>query len=310
MTDSAGRAGKIVTFYSFKGGVGRSMALANIAAILAGWGRRVLCVDWDLEAAGLHRYFQARLPEGWVPTQGLLDVVERRVDWRSVTTRVDLPGKGHLDLLPAGTAAPDFVARLQVFDWEEAYGDDALGERIEALREEWADTYDFVLLDSRTGLSDIGGICTVQLPDILVMLFAANWQSLEGTLDVAARAAAGREELPVTRASLMVLPVLARFEGRTEVEKAREWLEICANRLPPLYTGWLDRDVTPGARAGAGRVRETGGVGSWVLRLWDGAGGPRGVGRTRAAWLLGEILGRLRAAGGQPGEGQGGVRTS
>jgi MinD superfamily P-loop ATPase len=48
---------KIITFYSYKGGAGRSMALANVAWILASNGKRVLTVDWDLEAPGLHRYY-------------------------------------------------------------------------------------------------------------------------------------------------------------------------------------------------------------------------------------------------------------
>jgi hypothetical protein len=47
----------IVTFYSYKGGVGRSMALANIAILLARRGLSVLAVDWDLEAPGLENYF-------------------------------------------------------------------------------------------------------------------------------------------------------------------------------------------------------------------------------------------------------------
>ena len=47
--------GKIFTFYSYKGGTGRSLALSNVAWILAGNGCRVLIVDWDLEAPGLHR---------------------------------------------------------------------------------------------------------------------------------------------------------------------------------------------------------------------------------------------------------------
>ena len=52
------RNGRIVTFYSFKGGTGRTMALANVAWILAANGKRVLIADWDLESPGLHRFFQ------------------------------------------------------------------------------------------------------------------------------------------------------------------------------------------------------------------------------------------------------------
>ncbi len=47
----------IVTFYSYQGGVGRSMALANVAVLLARHGLRVLTVDWDLEAPGIETCF-------------------------------------------------------------------------------------------------------------------------------------------------------------------------------------------------------------------------------------------------------------
>lgn len=49
---SAGRDGRIVTFYSYKGGTGRTMALANTAWILAANGKRVLAVDWDWRPPG------------------------------------------------------------------------------------------------------------------------------------------------------------------------------------------------------------------------------------------------------------------
>src|SRR6266700_2968299 len=65
--------GTIVTFYSYKGGVGRSFTLANIAVLLARWGYRVLCVDWDLEAPGLYDYFQ---PMCTIPVGGVVDLVD------------------------------------------------------------------------------------------------------------------------------------------------------------------------------------------------------------------------------------------
>lgn len=53
--------GSVFTFYSYKGGVGRSFTLANVAVLLARWGNRVLCLDWDLEAPGLSDYFREKL---------------------------------------------------------------------------------------------------------------------------------------------------------------------------------------------------------------------------------------------------------
>jgi MinD-like ATPase involved in chromosome partitioning or flagellar assembly len=62
---------RVVTFYSYKGGVGRSFALANVAVILAQWGARVLAVDWDTEAPGLVHYFA-----GSQPPRGVLDFLD------------------------------------------------------------------------------------------------------------------------------------------------------------------------------------------------------------------------------------------
>src|SRR5437868_14139099 len=67
----------IVTFYSFKGGVGRSMALANVAVELAQTGRRVLVVDFDLEAPGLDTL---DLPKPRDPASGIVEFVSRYLE--------------------------------------------------------------------------------------------------------------------------------------------------------------------------------------------------------------------------------------
>src|SRR5262245_55706456 len=55
--------GEIITFYSYKGGTGRSMVMANVAHILTTGesyaSPKVLLIDWDLEAPGLERFFGA-----------------------------------------------------------------------------------------------------------------------------------------------------------------------------------------------------------------------------------------------------------
>ena len=64
-----------VTFYSYKGGVGRTMALANVAAMLAKEGRRVLLIDFDLEAPGLDAF------EGLGCAKGRPGVVEYAAEY-------------------------------------------------------------------------------------------------------------------------------------------------------------------------------------------------------------------------------------
>src|SRR5438128_11610272 len=69
-------SGEVVTFYSYKGGTGRSMLLANVAWILACNGKKVLTIDWDLEAPGLHRYFLPFLIDGSLnASDGIIDFV-------------------------------------------------------------------------------------------------------------------------------------------------------------------------------------------------------------------------------------------
>ena len=68
--------GQIITFYSYKGGTGRTMALANVAWILASNGKRVLSVDWDLESPGLHKFFHPFLDESTVSaTPGVIEII-------------------------------------------------------------------------------------------------------------------------------------------------------------------------------------------------------------------------------------------
>jgi MinD-like ATPase involved in chromosome partitioning or flagellar assembly len=64
----------ITTFYSYKGGVGRTMIVANIAAKLASWGYSVLCVDGDFEAPGLSYYCTCLQPL-WASARFSLRVV-------------------------------------------------------------------------------------------------------------------------------------------------------------------------------------------------------------------------------------------
>ncbi|UVS78435.1 KGGVGR-motif variant AAA ATPase [Actinokineospora sp. UTMC 2448] len=235
--------GTVVTFYSYKGGVGRSFALANVAVLLARWGHSVLCVDWDLEAPGLHDYFRSFT--AGEPETGVLDLVD---DFHARTTRpldrmvTPTTIAGRLDILAAGKQDYDYVRRVQELDWERLYAA-GFADYLEDRRAEWTAGYDFVLLDSRTGVSDVGGICTAHLPDRLVVLYTANDQSVRGAVDVARRADAARDRMPYDRPQLPVLPVLSRFDGREEYQRAEEWRRTCLAETKELFENWLHQSV-------------------------------------------------------------------
>jgi cellulose biosynthesis protein BcsQ len=251
--------GTVTTFYSYKGGVGRTFLLANVAWLLARWGRKVLCLDWDLEAPGLTRYLAPSAPA----RPGVLDLVEdlaeeaKRVAWQTLREPISGPWThdGRLDLITAGRQDEDYVDRVQKLDWPRLF-EKGLSPRLEELRAEWVAEYDHVLLDSRTGITDIGGICAAQLPDLLVMAFTATHQSLDGTVQVAQRVQRVRAELPLDRGGFWCLPVPSRVHVGEESLLEKEWFGRFEKVLDPLFRPWKDRGVEVREYLQQLRVRE------------------------------------------------------
>ena len=244
-------SGSIITFYSYKGGVGRSMALANIAVLLAQRGHKVLAVDWDLEAPGLERYFSYFSLENEAP--GLLRMFAdastgRQTRYQDYASLVSGKGKdvSPFKFLPSGRDQnADYATMLETFDWSKLFAEQNGGEFVEDLRRQWREDFDFVLIDSRTGLSDTGGICTIQLPDIVVAMFTANNQSLYGTRDVMRLIQHARQNLAYDRMPLTILPLPARFGTRAEFQEGQSWLERFEETLKEFFDDWLPSTMSP-----------------------------------------------------------------
>lgn len=251
--------GSVVTFYSFKGGVGRSMALANIAVLLARAGKRVLCVDWDLEAPGLDRYFRAipssiqeSAPDVSEPTLrgGLLNILEqstpeRLAPWQNYLSIRTAPDRSEVHYIRSGEDNSEYSERLPNFNCAEFFIKNQGGVIIEALRSEWKKAYHYVLVDSRTGLSDSSGVCTIQMPDLLILLIAPNRQNIDWCERIARGIRQGRQALPFDRAFLPIIPVLARFDVKEESDRASVALDEVTRRFKPYLADWLPVAIEP-----------------------------------------------------------------
>jgi len=178
----------VVTFYSFKGGVGRTMALINAAMELTERGRRVLVVDFDLEAPGVPTY-KPFLNAG--KGRGIVEYVTNYIssgeapDAKEYIHENTLNGKS-IWLMPAGFPDATYGHRLNSIDWLKLYKDHNGYLMFEDLRQQWESIlhFDYVLIDSRTGHTDVGGICTRQLPDSTVLMFLPNDQNITGLEEV------------------------------------------------------------------------------------------------------------------------------
>jgi formylglycine-generating enzyme required for sulfatase activity len=246
--------GVIATFYSFKGGVGRTMALANIAVLLSKKGLRVLTVDWDLEAPGLDRYFRQLKVKQPHCDKGIIDLLldasisatkAEKPNWRDYVSHLEAGGPYPLTFLGSGRSDQEYVRKVLRFNWHAFFEQSGGGKFVELLREQWRKEFDITLIDSRTGITDAGGICTIQLPDVLVLVFTANEQSLKGAKDVALRAQRARQKLAYDRMPLLVFPLPSRFDGRTEFEESQTWLKKFAEEFDFFYHDWLPRPYTP-----------------------------------------------------------------
>jgi|GEM_PF-66273 len=296
--------GRIATFYSYKGGTGRSMALANFAWILAASGKRVMAMDWDLEAPGLHRYFRPFLADpDLFETDGLIDMfwdltvsAVQRADSHSAavtsspaqqvpvgdrpglvvtpsfdgvrlassfeasatrdtpsesgaviealedaTRRLDsrigdkdfFPPGGYLDFIGAGRQGPTYSERVNSFSWKrfwELGGPRMLDQAKDYLRE----NYDWVLIDSRTGVSDTSGICTIHMPETVVAFFTLNRQSIEGVAAILQSIRSFRGP-GVDGSEIEFFPIATRIENaeKHKLELARAYARrVLAGYLP------------------------------------------------------------------------------
>jgi hypothetical protein len=274
----------IFTFYSYKGGVGRSMALANVASWFVLQGARVVMIDWDLEAPGLEAFFYQSEEElnAVRARAGLMDLLlEYRQQYASAARNLDAhdPAQSHrsavatlepierwlypiytlrplaergpgLWLLPAGERHgrfAEYAESVHDFDWAEFYADYEAESFFEWLRQRLAPPFnqtepaqqaygDVVLIDSRTGITEMGGVCTQQLADVVVAFSAPNLQNLLG-VETMARSFRRKEivESRQGRPEVIIVPSrvdASELESRNRFESRLRQIE--PEFLPPV----------------------------------------------------------------------------
>lgn len=250
----------ITTFYSFKGGVGRTQSLFNVAARIAAVRRNVMMVDVDLEAPGLS--IGVLNEEDRTSKEGFADIAydllidlqiafdeSEDVDYLSVIRaryiarirralhkvripkglakddlarrlkfelNVTIPDDGALYLLSTGRVGDDYTQRVAQLPLAKAYqyklsdqNRETVRELVEAFEAEvdpdglrtlghvfaamlretmhavkvprGEEAFDHVLVDSRSGLADVGGLCLMGLAETRVVLTGLNEQNVTGT---------------------------------------------------------------------------------------------------------------------------------
>ncbi|TIX57330.1 MAG: hypothetical protein E5V28_15885 [Mesorhizobium sp.] len=192
----------VITFYSYKGGVGRTMALVNAATELTRRGRRVLIVDFDLEAPGISTYVPFA---GSAKAPGIVEYVASylatskapNVSEFIVPCEFVIDGEPHcIWTLPAGRGDDGYGTKLASIDWQDLYENKSGYLFFEDFKQQLqADDrrFDYVLVDSRTGYTDVGGICTRQLADVVILMFFPNEQNISGLRSITSEIRADKD---------------------------------------------------------------------------------------------------------------------
>lgn len=224
-----------ITFYSYKGGVGRTLALANVARYLAQLGKRVVCADFDFEAPGLHYKFGVSSDS---IQAGMVDIVAEFVDRGQVRSIAELAieasvehSRGSVHLLAAGRAPhPDYWRTLGSIDWHRLFfdrdrqqpGGIELFLEIQQQVQESLEP-DYLLIDARTGITEVGGIALSLLADAVVCVLAHNRENLDGARAVL-RSIRAAPRLNIEK-EIRLLPVLSRIPANLEPGEEEELLE-------------------------------------------------------------------------------------
>jgi cellulose biosynthesis protein BcsQ len=180
-----GRTPPIVTFHSFKGGVGRTTLVAAYATLLASRAppARVAVIDLDLEAPGVGSLF------GVSTERGVLDVLVDHIatgaidlDGASSPAQIDGTFDQSITVFPAGRVNDVYVQKLARLDFSstEPGRDNPVGLALTAMLKTIRADFDVIILDARAGLHDLAGMSLHGLAHVDVLVFRGTTQNLVG----------------------------------------------------------------------------------------------------------------------------------
>ncbi len=243
----------IATFYSFRGGVGRSTALGLVAGILATEKkRRVVIVDFDLEAPGISILLESDIEPINQENYGVLDYLYQRFltpeenfpPIESCIYQVELKARGELFLVPVGEYDENYIHRLAELDRGTLQAfyrreNNPVEQLIEDIKEQL--NPDVILIDARPGFNDTSAIALLDLADLGIICFSPTDQSFKGLSWIVqtVRKQYQYRGKPDLRFVLTPMPAVAAEQRQIWISKVEDWIEenwIEDYRRVPSYT--------------------------------------------------------------------------
>jgi MinD-like ATPase involved in chromosome partitioning or flagellar assembly len=239
----------VVTFYSYKGGVGRTTTLAFFASHYAKQGKKVMILDCDFEAPGLSNYFDLKANSN---KNGIVEYLyainnQASTNWSNYiydNIRTEYSGKGKIYVMSSGNLSDEFVMNLdetkmpikhfkthkehylQALSRLDLASPEIIAQQFSLLIKNLYAEYqpDVILLDSRTGFNDVLTNIVLRISKLVVGFFGANTQTEAGIGHILDIVAENKTDL------LLVCPMLPNYDASRIFRKAIENINEYANK--------------------------------------------------------------------------------
>lgn len=172
---------KIISFYSYKGGVGRTVALIQTAYLLAENGKRVLLIDLDIEAPSFYDIFRESIKKDYGIVDYLYDNmynVKKTITLENIISKLNMNLKGEIFLIPAGKITNEYVTRLEKLKEKRIYENQYIQDIIKETKEKY--NIDYTLIDSRTGINNWGALSLIDIAQEVMLFAYPNKENIAG----------------------------------------------------------------------------------------------------------------------------------
>lgn len=177
---------KTFMFYSYKGGSGRTVAAANVAAALTKLGNRVGIIDLDFEAPGLQHVLSAEGTDQFKAGIGVQHFLKAEIDLNELLREVTIDVFGQHGPLykfdvPQGATLKYIMASTKVtrVETQEQKVLSLMRNLVTKFRDNF--NLDFLVIDAASGIRETYSLAA-DVTDEMLMFFRWSTQHVEGTL--------------------------------------------------------------------------------------------------------------------------------
>ncbi len=171
---------RIISFYSYKGGAGRTVALIQTANLLASKGKKVALIDMDIEAPSFNEIFSDDIQT----ENGLVNYLYNKsynlekIEVSSIVSKLSSNTKGEVYIVPAGDINKKYVKMLEALNEKRISENKYIENLINELNNKYG--IEYVLIDSRTGINNWGALSIGEIADEVMLFAYPNRENVQG----------------------------------------------------------------------------------------------------------------------------------